>query len=320
MNAIRVSRFGGPETLVLQTVDEPSPGPRQVVLAVKAAGVNPVDAYIRAGTYPRLPALPYTPGYDAAGVVLAAGPGARFKPGDRVFAARTISGAYAERALCDDAQVHALPASASFAQGAALGVPYGTAYRALFQRGRAKEGETVLIHGGSGGVGTAALQLCRLRGLRAAATASTERGRALALAQGARAVFDHSKPGYEPALKAWADGRGFDVIVEMLANANLKRDLELLLAPRGRVVVVGSRGPVEIDPRAAMTLDADVLAMSLLNAAPEELAAAYEAIGAGLASGALAPVVGAELPLSSAAEAHRKILEPGAHGKIALIP
>lgn len=320
MKAIRVRRFGGPEVLTLEETPAPRPAAGQVLVRVKAAGVNPVDAYIRAGTYPRLPDPPYTPGMDAAGIVEEAGEGVtRFRKGDRVYAARTLSGAYAELALCAEAQAHALPERASFAQGAALGVPYGTAYRALFQRGRARAGERALIHGGSGGVGTAALQLCRLRGVRAAATAGTERGRALALEQGAEAAFDHGKPGYEKDLRAWTGGEGFSLIVEMLANANLQRDLELL-APRGRVVIVGSRGRVEVDPRSAMSLDADVLAMSLLNAAPEELAEAYEAVGAGLREGALSPVIGRELPLAEAAEAHRAVMEPGARGKIVLLP
>jgi NADPH2:quinone reductase len=320
MKAIRVRQFGGPEVLVLEDVPSQRPGPGQVLVRVKAAGVNPVDGYLRSGAYARLPQLPYTPGMDAAGVVEETGEGvSRFRKGDRVYTARTLSGAYAELALCAQEQVHALPERASFAQGAALGVPYGTAYRALFQRGRARAGERALIHGGSGGVGTAALQLCRLRGVRAAATAGTERGRALALEQGAQAAFDHGTPGYEKELRAWTGGEGFSLIVEMLANANLPRDLELL-APRGRLVIVGSRGAVEVDPRATMSLDADVLGMSLLNASPEELAEAYEAVGAGLAAGALSPVIGRELPLAQAAEAHRAVMEPGAHGKIVLLP
>jgi NADPH2:quinone reductase len=320
MKAIRVAHFGAPEVLQAAEVPDPRPGPGEVVVRVKAAGVNPVDTYIRAGGHGYKPALPYTPGSDAAGLVEAVGEGVtRVKPGDRVYTARTLSGAYAELALCAQSQVHALPEAASFAQGAALGVPYGTAYRALFQRGRARTGERVLVHGGSGGVGTAALQLCRLRGLRAAATAGTARGRALALEQGAQAAFDHSAPGYEPAIREWTGGRGCDLIVELLANVNLRRDLELL-APRGRVVVVGSRGTVELDPRAAMTLDADILGMSLFNATPEELDEAYAAIGAGLAARALSPVIGAELPLAEAARAHERVMTPGAHGKIILVP
>lgn len=320
MKAIRVSQFGGPEVLsVEEAAAPPAPGPGQALIRVRAAGVNPVDTYVRAGVYAHKPALPYTPGLDAAGVVEKAGPGCPFAPGTRVYAAGTLSGAYAELALCAAEQLHALPEKVSFAQGAALGVPYGTAYRALFQRGRGKAGETVLVHGASGGVGTAALQLCRWKGLRAAGTAGTPQGLELARAQGAQAAFDHKSADYGKALLEFTDGKGFDLIVEMLANVNLMRDLALL-APRGRVVVVGSRGKLEFDPRAVMSKDGDVLGMSLFNAKPEELAQAHAALGEGLASGALSPVIGAELPLAQAAKAHRDVLEPGAHGKIVLLP
>jgi NADPH2:quinone reductase len=320
VKAIRVAAFGGPEVLALADIEAPVPGPGQVLVRVKAAGVNPVDTYIRGGAHAIKPQLPYTPGSDASGVVEAVGAGAkRFSPGERVFTARTISGAYAELALCAENQVHRLPDGLTFAQGAALGVPYGTAWRALFQRGRARGGERVLIHGGSGGVGLACLQLCRAKGLRAAATAGTPEGRALAEKNGAAAAVDHGAAGYEKSLRDWTAGKGFDLIVEMLANVNLKRDMGLL-APRGRLVVVGSRGPIEWEPRAAMSLDADVLGMSLFNASPEELAECYAGVAQGLASGALSPVVGVELPLARAAEAHEAVMRSGARGKIALLP
>ena len=317
MKAIRVSRFGGPEVLSLEDAPDPKPQAGQCVLRVRAAGVNPVDTYLRAGAYSVKPPLPWTPGMDAAGVVESVGEGVTsLKTGQRVYAAGTLSGAYAERALCAASQLHPLAERLSFAQGAAIGVPYGTAYRAL-HRGRAKEGDLVLVHGGSGGVGTAALQMCRWLGLRCAATASTEKGRALAQSEGAAAAFDHAAPGYEKALLAWTAGRGFDLVLEMLANVNLARDLTLL-APRGRVVVIGSRGSLEFDPRAAMGKEADILGMSLLNLTPEELAALHEGMAGGLASGALTPVIAAQRPLAEAARAHEDILKPGAHGKIVL--
>src|SRR5437867_12876980 len=152
MKAIRVSDFGGPDVLKLQNVADPKPNSGQVLIRVKAAGVNPVDTYIRAGAYARKPNLPFTPGTDAAGIVEAVGPNVkRFKAGDRVYTNGSITGVCAELALCEESRVHHLPGKISFAQGAALGVPYGTAYRALFQRGRTKAGETVLVHGATGG-------------------------------------------------------------------------------------------------------------------------------------------------------------------------
>ncbi|HYV05404.1 MAG TPA: NADPH:quinone reductase [Blastocatellia bacterium] len=320
MKAIQVQEFGGPEVLKLGDVSTPVAGPGQVVVRLYAAGVNPVDAYIRAGKHAVRPQLPYTPGMDAAGLVESVGEGVtRFKVGDRVYTARTVSGSYAEKALCLETQVHALAERVSFEQGAAVGVPYATAYRGLFQRGNATPGEVVLIHGASGGVGTAAVQLARAGGLRVIGTGGTLKGRALVAEQGAHHVLDHNSPGYIEQIGELTNGRGVNVILEMLANVNLAKDLELL-APRGRVVVIGNRGTIEIDPRVAMTKDASILGMSLLHASPDEIASAHAALAAGLESGTLRPVVGEKMPLGEAARAHELVLAAGAYGKIVLIP
>jgi len=289
-----------------------------VLVRMHAIGVNPVETYIRAGTYPRKPALPYTPGNDGAGVVERMGPEVnQFKVGDRVYTAGSISGTYSEFALCEIAQVHPLPANVSFTQGAAMGTPYATAYRGLFQRGNAKPGETVLVHGASGGVGTAAVQLARARGLRVFGTAGSDEGLKLAREQGAHEVFDHRAPDHFDKIINATGGRGVDVIVELLANVNLGKDLTIL-AKAGRVVVTGSRGKVEIDPRDTMQRDADVRGMALPNTPPTELASIHAALVAGLENGTLRPVIGKEFPLSDAAEAHRAVMESGAMGKIVL--
>src|SRR5437762_10243412 len=270
MRAIRVREFGSPEVLRLKEVATPQPGPDQVLVLMHAIGVNPVETYIRAGTYGRLPELPYTPGNDGAGVVEQVGADvSEFKAGDHVYTAGSISGTYAEFALCKKEQVHPLPANVSFAQGAAMGTPYATAYRGLFQRAEAKPGETVLVHGASGVVGTAAVQLARARGLRVFGTAGSDEGRKLALEQGADEAFDHRAPDHFEQIMKATDGRGIDVIVEMLANVNLGRDLTIL-AKRGRVVIIGSRGRVEIDPRDAMQRDADVRGMAIPNTPPAD--------------------------------------------------
>jgi NADPH2:quinone reductase len=318
MKAIRVEEFGGPEVMKLVEVPQPRPEAGQVLVRIHAAGVNPVETYIRAGTYPRKPALPFTPGNDGAGVIEQAGEEVKLQAGDRVYTAGSISGTYAEYALCHAAQVHPLPENVSFAQGAAMGTPYATAYRGLFQRAQAKPGEAVLIHGASGGVGTAAVQLARARGLRVLGTAGTERGRELVREQGAHEVFDHRAADYLAQIMGATSGRGVDVILEMLANVNLGKDLTIL-APRGRVVVIGSRGPVEIDARDTMSRDADIRGMVLPNTSPAEMASIHAALVAGLENGTLRPVIGKELPLAEAPEAHRAVMEPGAFGKIALI-
>ena len=320
MKAIRVEQFGGPEVMKLVEVPQPPVGPGQVLIRVHAIGVNPVETYIRAGTYPRKPALPFTPGNDGAGVVEQVGEGvSEFRPGDRVYTAGSISGTYAEYALCNTAQVHPLPANSSFAQGAAMGTPYATAYRGLLQRGQAQPGETVLVHGASGGVGIAAVQLARARGLRVLGTAGTERGRELVTKEGAHEVFDHRAPDYWAAILKATSGRGVDLVVEMLANVNLGKDLTIL-APRGRVVVIGSRGRVELDPRDVMSRDADIRGLALPNTPAVEMASIHAALFAGLENGTLRPVIGKELPLAEASQAHRAVTEPGAFGKIVLVP
>ncbi|MDQ3745565.1 MAG: NADPH:quinone reductase [Acidobacteriota bacterium] len=320
MKAIRVHEFGGPEVLRLEDVEGPRPAAGQVVVRVRAAGVNPVDTYIRSGDHAVKPPLPYTPGLDAAGEVEAVGEGvARVRAGQRVYIAGSLSGTYAELALCDESQVHSLPDGVSFAQGAGVSTPYATAYRALFQRAKGVPGETVFVHGASGGVGTAAVQIARAAGFKVVGTAGTEEGRKLAAEQGAHHVLDHHAPDYLEELTRLTDGRGPDVILEMLANVNLNRDLEVV-ARGGRVVVIGSRGAVEITPRLAMTREANVLGMVLFNASPQELASVHAAIVAGLEAGTLRPVVGRELPLSDVARAHEEVLKPGAYGKIVLLP
>src|SRR5215475_13195057 len=229
VKAIRVKEFGGPEVLRLEEVPMLRPGPGQVLVGMHAIGINPVETYVRAGTYARLPELPYTPGNDGAGVIEQVGADvSEFKAGDRVYTAGSLTGTYAELALCRKEQVHPLPANVSFEQAAAMGTPYATAYRGLLQRAAAEPGESVLVHGASGGVGTAAVQLARAHGLRVFGTAGSEEGFKLLREQGAHEVFDHRAPDhFEKIIKA-TEGHGVDVIVEMLANVNLGRDLTIL--------------------------------------------------------------------------------------------
>ena len=319
MKAIRVHEFGGPEVLQLEEVPTPQPGSGQVLVRMHATGVNPVETYIRAGKYARLPSLPYTPGNDGAGVIEQVGDAVTdFKPGDRVYTAGSVTGTYAEFALCKTEQVHRLPENVSFAQGAAMGTPYATAYRGMFQRAEARPGETVLVHGASGGVGTAAVQLARARGLRVFGTAGSDEGCKHVLEEGAHEVFNHRAPDHFEKIMKATHGHGVDVIVELLANVNLGNDLTIL-AKGGRVAIVGSRGRVEIDPRDTMQREADIRGMVLPNTPPAEMASIHAALVAGLENGTLRPVIGKEFPLAKAAEAHRAVLEPGAVGKIVLV-
>jgi len=320
MKAIRVHEFGGPEVLKLEQVADLHPGPGQVVVRVHAAGVNPVESYVRTGTYPMKPPLPYTPGADAAGVVGAVGEGVTgVKPGDRVYTSGSLSGTYAEQTLCTEAQVHLLPSNASFEQGAAMGVAYGTAYRGMFQRGGGKPDEMVLVHGASGGVGTAAVQLARAAGLVVIGTAGSEAGLKLVKEQGAHHAVNHSAAGYLDELMKLTGGRGFDLILEMLANKNLAADLGLL-AKKGRVVVIGNRGTIEINPRDTMSREADIRGVTLFATSEQESREMRAALGAGLENGTLRPVIAQKIPLAEAARAHEEVMKPsGALGKIVLV-
>ena len=320
MKAIVVQEFGEPEVLALATLPDPKPGWGQVVVRLEAIGVNPVDTYIRSGTYAAQPELPYTPGMDGAGTITVLGDGVtRLREGQRIYVAGSLTGTYAEQAICDANHVHPLPENVSFAQGAALGVPYATAQVALFSRGRAQPGETVLVHGGTGGVGLAAIQLARAAGLQILATGGTDAGRQLAREQGAHEVFDHHAPDYLDQILRSTAGHGVPLILEMLANTNLGKDLTLL-SRGGRVVVIGSRGPVEINARDIMVRNADIRGMNLLHTPPEEIARAHAALHAGLESGTLRPVIGRQFPLAEASNAHDAVMAPGATGKVILVP
>jgi len=319
MKAIRVTQHGGPEVLKVEEIPKPKADAGEVLIRVQAIGVNPVDTYIRSGGY-GTSKLPYTPGFDAAGVIEEIGNDVEgCAAGDRVYTSSTVTGAYAEYTVCKAEAVYKLPPNVSFPQGAALGVPYATAYRALFHRANAEAGETLLVHGGSGGVGTAATQIARAAGLTVIATSSTAEGRKLVQENGAHHALDHSSPTYLDELMRLTKNQGVDVILEMLANVNLGKDLGVL-AQFGRVVVIGSRGKVEINPRDTMSRDASILGMTLFNAVDGELQNIHAALYAGLENESLKPVIGKELPLAEAAEAHKAVMAPGAYGKIILLP
>lgn len=318
MKAIQVQQFGGPEVMALASVADLEPGAGQVVVAIQAAGVNPVDTYIRAGEYARKPDLPYTPGLDGAGTVVAVGAEvARWRVGDRVYGGWPLTGTYAEQALYAADQLYSLPSQVGFPEGAGIFVPYFTAYRALMLKGMAQPGETVLVHGATGSVGLAAVQIAVAAGMRVLGTGGSQAGRELVLGLGAEQVFDHHRQGYGAAIAEQA--AGVDVVLEMLADVNLQSDLELLNRG-GRVVIIGSRGRIEINPRTIMSQEATVTGLTLFNTPAPEMAQIQAALGAGLRQGTLKPVVAQTFPLSAAAQAHQQIMEPAAAGNLVLLP
>nr|XP_014332970.1 PREDICTED: quinone oxidoreductase isoform X2 [Bos mutus] len=287
MRAIRVFEFGGPEVLKLQSdVAVPIPKDHQVLIKVQACGVNPVDTYIRSGTHNIKPLLPYTPGFDVAGIIEAVGESvSAFKKGDRVFTTRTISGGYAEYALAADHTVYTLPEKLDFKQGAAIGIPYFTAYRALLHSACVKPGESVLVHGASGGVGIAACQIARAYGLKVLGTASTEEGQKIVLENGAHKVFNHKEANYIDKIK-----------------------------------VVGSRGTIEINPRDTMTKESSIKGVTLFSSTKEEFQQFAAALQAGMEIGWLRPVIGPQYLLEKATQAHENIIHSsGATGKMILL-
>lgn len=324
MKAVRAHKFGGPEAIQIDEVDDPVAGPGQVVIDIKAAGVNPADTYMLGGAYAIKPDLPYTLGADAAGVISEVGSGVdRFKVGDRVYVGICLGfdprGCYAQKLVRVQEDVAALPDNVSFAQGAALGTAYVTAHYGLFARGGAKAGECVFIHGASGAVGTAAIQLAKRAGMTVIGSAGTDRGRELVKSEGADHVVDHTDGNYMDAVREASGGDGPQLILEMLANVNLAADLDVV-AKYGRIVIIGNRGEITVNPRMTMMKELDVRGMAIFNASRESMEHIVDDMAVALRDGSLKPVVGREMPLAEAAASHVAVLEPGAHGKIVLVP
>jgi NADPH:quinone reductase len=316
MKAIIVGEFGTPEVLKFEETTDLEPDENQILVKVEAAGVNPVDTYIRTGTHAQKPSLPYTPGKDAAGIVEKTGANiSEFKTGDRVLTTGAVTGTYAEFCLCEENQLIKLPENVSFEKGAGVFVPYATSYRALFQKANGKMGETVLVHGASGGVGIAAVQWAKNAGLKVIGTASSDDGKNLVREQGADFVFDHSKENYLDEIKEATEG--VDIILEMLANENLAKDFEVLKM-FGRISIIGNRGSLDFNPRLMMGKDASVFGMSLFNAPTDAMREIYDAIYDGLSKGFLNPIVGKTFDLKDAGKAHHAVIEEKAFGKIVL--
>lgn len=324
MRAICVNEFGDANVLQLENASDPTPSANEVVIDMMAAGVNPADTYMRTGNYAIKPELPYTPGGDAAGVISAIGANVTaVSVGDRVATGTAFSaarlGCYAEKILRNENDIIAIPDGLSFSQATALGVSYPTAHHGLFNRGRLTANDTVFIHGASGSVGTSAIQLAKRAGAKVIGSAGTEAGLTLIKALGADLAVDHTSKGYADEVMAFTNGNGVALILEMLANVNLATDLDLA-AKFGRIVIIGNRGEITINPRATMMKELDVMGMALWNLTPEQIKPIMDDLIAGISDGSLKPITGKEMPLADAAKAHEYVLAPGAHGKVILVP
>jgi NADPH2:quinone reductase len=318
MKAIQVHEFGEPDVLKLEEVPDVSAGPGQVTIDVRVVGVNPVETYIRSGKYGPRP-MPLLLGSDAAGLVDGVGEGVTdLHRGDRVYVFSPL-GTYAERIVAPASRVFPMPSQVSFEEAACVGVPGATAYRALFQVGGGRPAGTVLIHGATGGVGTAAVQLARAAGMHVIGTGGSEEGLDLILRLGCHHVLNHRESGYTEKLKQITGGRGVDLVLEMLANVNLERDLDAV-ATFGTIVIIGNRGRIEIDPRMIMGKGANVRGMLLYQATDDELREIHAGLFAAMEDGRYLPIVWRQMPLAEAAEAHRLMISGHGPGNIVLIP
>jgi NADPH2:quinone reductase len=323
MKALRVHSFGPAANLVVEETPVPTPSAEEVLVQIHRAGVNPVDTYIRSGAYAALPPLPYTPGHDGAGVVTAVGHSiTNWQPGDRVYLAGSLSGTYAEYALCRPDQIFPLPEATSFDTGAALGIPYATAAIALFHHASLTPSQHVLVRGAGGGVGFAAIQLALDAKAKPIAIAGSPAARAsLATLLGADHVIDSALPPetIEHQVLQITNGKGVELLLETAAQDHLGADLRLL-AQEGTALVVGSRGTATILPRDLMARNASLRGVMLMRCPAPALAAAHARIARLLVDGKLTAPIHATLPLAEGARAHEMQLERGLFGKILLAP
>jgi NADPH2:quinone reductase len=314
---------GGPEAIVLVGRPIPAPAADEILVSVRAAGVNRADVLQRMGKYPPPPGAGDVLGLEVAGEVAAVGAAVRrFRPGDRVMAL-LAGGGYAERAVVAASVALPLPERFSFVEGAAIPEAFFTVRANLFGLGRLAAGETALIHGGSSGVGTAAIQLAHAAGARVIVTAGTAQKCAACLALGADVAIDYRREDFVAAVQDATGGRGADVILDIVGGDYLQRNYAAA-APEGRIVQIaaqsGVRAEVDLRPLMAKRL---VHTGSLLRPRETQFKAALAAEVAAtvmplLESGAVRPVVDSTFPLAEAAAAHRR-LEASLHvGKIVL--
>ena len=324
MKAVQISEFGGSEILKTVTIDEPTPNTNEVKIKLYATGLNPNESYTITGTYePFVPELPYVPGFDGAGIVEEIGPEVKnVKVGDRVFVsgfkARRNTGTYAEKVVIDTQHVYHLPDNFSMEEGAALGIPMFTAYRALFQRADIKIGEYVLIHGASGAVGSLAIQMAKAVGAIVIGTSSTREGRKQIIEMGADFAFDHLSEDNKSKFLRATDDKGPDVIIEMLANENLEIDLQTI-ADDGRIVIVGSRGSIDITPRHLMGNEALVTAVNVGRMTSEDKEEVLHGVMNFIENDAIKPLIGKKFTLDEPTKAHKEMMEGPGNGRIVFV-
>jgi len=322
MTAIGIRAPGGPEVLVPEERPVPTPGPGEILVAVKAAGVNRPDVLQRRGLYPPPKGAPDIPGLEIAGEVVACGPGVkRWREGDHV-AALVIGGGYAQ--YCVSHETHALPAPANLTtvEAAALPETFFTVWHNVFERGALKSGETLLVHGGSSGIGTTAIQLAKAFGARVITTAGSAEKCAACRALGADLAIDYKSEDFVTATKAATDG-GADVILDMVGGDYIERNYEAA-AIEGRIVQIGFQGSsrATVDFRRILLKRLHHTGSTLRSRSVADKAALARAVEEKLwplvVAGRVRPVMDRIFPLTAAADAHAR-MESSAHiGKIVL--
>jgi NADPH2:quinone reductase len=322
MKAIKIRKPGGPEVLELGELARPEPGPGEILIRVSAAGVNRPDTFQRMGLYPPPPGAPETPGLEVAGEVVTTGPGVtRWKAGDRVCAL-VGGGGYAEFCLAHEA--HALPVPKGLSEIEAAGLPETvfTVWTNVFERGALKPGETFLVHGGTSGIGTTAIQLALAFGARVIATAGSADKCATCVKLGAEAINYRDQDFVAEVMKL-TDQRGVDVILDMVGGDYIQRNISSA-APDGRIVSIAFlRGPkAEVNFMPVMTKRLTLTGSTLRPRSNEEKAALARAIEANvwplIETGRVKPIIDTTFPLADAAKAHA-LMESSSHiGKIVL--
>ncbi|ATB30050.1 NADPH:quinone oxidoreductase family protein [Melittangium boletus] len=320
MRALRLERLEGPEGLLLTEVPEPEAGD-QVLIDVRAAGVSFPDLLLSRGQYQMKPSLPFVPGVEVAGVVRHAPEGAAVKAGDRVMAF-TLLGGWADVVAAAPGMTFPIPEGWSFEAAAGTVMNYHTAHFALHRRGRLREGETVLVHGAAGGVGTASLQVARGAGARVLAVVSSEEKAEVARSAGADRAFLSTSGDWVSQVKEATGGRGVDVVLDPVGGDIFDLSLKCL-APEGRLLVVGFAGGriPEVKVNRLLLKNVDVVGVawgSFLLHEPGITAEISRALASLAEKGFVEPVVGPVFPLEQAAQALRALESRTAVGKVVL--
>ncbi|GJD39289.1 MULTISPECIES: NAD(P)H-quinone oxidoreductase [Methylobacterium] len=324
MRQIRFAGAGGPDVLTLETVPLPQPGPGQVLIEVVAAGVNRPDIQQREGKYPPPKGATEIPGLEVAGRIAALGEGAEgFAIGDEVCAL-TISGGYAEFAVAETGQCLPRPAPLSLIEAAGLPETYFTVYSNVIERGRLKPGESFLVHGGSSGIGSTAIQMAKLHGARVFATAGSTEKCTFCKELGADEAINYRETDFAEEIKRLTEGKGVDVILDMVGAPYLARNLASL-AIEGRLVQIAFMQGYKVESFSMTPIMMKRLTFTgaTLRARPKaEKAAIAEGLRRDiwplLADGRMKPIIHATFPLEKASEAHA-LMESSAHlGKIML--